>query len=70
MSAKAIPPDEMLAKLREAVAAAGSQRAYAMAIGVSEQYLCDCLKGRRDIGKSIAEPLGYHPTTIYIPIES
>lgn len=60
----------MLTKLREAVAAAGSQKEYAKGIGVSEQYLCDCLKGRRDIGKSIAEPLGYHPTTIYIPIKS
>jgi DNA-binding transcriptional regulator YdaS (Cro superfamily) len=67
---KALSPDEMLAKLRKAVETAGSQRAYASAIGVSEQYLCDCLKGRRDIGKSIAGPLGYHPTTIYIPIES
>jgi DNA-binding transcriptional regulator YdaS (Cro superfamily) len=67
---KALSPDEMLQKLRSAVAEAGSQKAYAKAIGVSEQYVCDCLKGRRDIGKSIAEPLGYHPTTIYIPIES
>jgi hypothetical protein len=67
---KALSADEMLIKLREAVTAAGSQRAYALATGISEQYLCDCLKGRRDIGKSIAEPLGYRPTTIYIPIES
>jgi DNA-binding transcriptional regulator YdaS (Cro superfamily) len=60
----------MLQKLREAVVRAGSQKAYAQSIGVSEQYVCDCLKGRRDIGKAIAEPMGYRPTTIYIPIQS
>jgi hypothetical protein len=67
---KALSPDEMRAELRKAVERAGSQKAYAASIGISEQYLCDCLKGRRDIGKSIAEPLGYHPTTIYIPIKT
>lgn len=66
----ALSPDEMLQKLRVAVERAGSQKSYAASIGVSEQYVCDCLKGRRDIGKSISEPLGYHPTTIYIPIEN
>lgn len=66
----ALSPDEMMQRLREAVAKAGNQKDFAKAIGVSEQYVCDCLKGRRNIGHGIAEPLGYHPTTIYIPIET
>lgn len=53
--------------LRQMVADAGSQTACAKALGVSPQYLGDCLKGRREIGKSIAAPLGYEPMTVYVP---
>lgn len=37
---------------------AGSQRAAAQQLGVSAQYLCDVLKGRRAPGSKILEPLG------------
>lgn len=50
------------------VEAAGSQTACAKLLGVSAQYLHDCLRGRREIGKSIAIPLGYEPLTIYVPL--
>jgi plasmid maintenance system antidote protein VapI len=53
--------------LRQRVEAAGSQTAAAKILGVSPQYLHDCLRGRREIGKSIAIPLGYEPLTIYVP---
>jgi hypothetical protein len=59
--------EEMRELLRQRVETAGGQKACAAAIGVSPQYLGDCLKGRREIGKSIAAPLGYMPITVYVP---
>lgn len=53
--------------LQQQVEAAGGQAACAKILGVSAQYLSDCLKGRREIGKSIAIPLGYEPITVYVP---
>ncbi len=55
--------------LQRRVEAAGGQKAFAEIAGVSPQYVCDCLKGRRDIGKSIARVLGYEPVTMYQPVE-
>lgn len=48
---------------------AGGQKAFAELAGVSPQYVCDCLQGRREIGKSIARALGYEPVTMYQPLE-
>lgn len=62
-----IPPDKMREKLKAAVKKAGSQKQWADANGVSAQYVCDCLKGRREIGEGIARPLGYVPVTVYVP---
>lgn len=59
--------DRMRDKLRAAVKAAGGQKAWADANGVSAQYVCDCLKGRRDIGEGISKPMGYRPVTVYVP---
>ena len=61
--------DEMRDLLRRTAEAAASQSACAKALGVSAQYLHDCLRGRREIGKSIAAPLGYVPVTIYVPLK-
>lgn len=36
-----------------AIAAAGSQKAFAAEANISEQYLSDVLNGRRDIGDKI-----------------
>ena len=57
---------QMKKKLIEACKQAGGQKAWAEANGVSPQYVCDCIKGRRDIGEGIARPLGYEPTTTYV----
>jgi hypothetical protein len=57
---------QMRNKLRQAVEKAGGQRHFAELIEVSPQYVCDCLKGRRDIGESIARPLGFKPVTMYV----
>ncbi len=59
--------DEMREVLRQRVESAGSQIACAKDLGVSAQYINDCLNGRREIGKSIAGPLGYEPLTVYAP---
>ena len=34
------------------------QRTLAHELGISESYLCDVLKGRKEPGESILEPLG------------
>lgn len=57
------------ALLQARVDAAGGQAKFAEIAKVSPQYVCDCLKGRRDIGKSIAKVLGYEPITMYQPID-
>ena len=56
---------KMRARLRAAVKEAGGQKKFADLIEVSPQYVCDCLNGRRDIGVSIARPLGFEPVTMY-----
>lgn len=61
--------EEMKELLRQSVKDAGGQSACAKNFGVSTQYINDCLHGRRDIGKSIAAPLGYEPITIYVPVK-
>ena len=57
---------EMRSALRAAVKDAGSQKAWAIANGVSEQYVSDCLRGCRTIGFSISEVFGYEPITVYV----
>lgn len=59
--------DRMRKKLAKAVEAAGGQKAWADANGVSPQYVCDCLNGRKLIGEGIARPMGYRPVTVYVP---
>ena len=61
-----ISAKQMRERLRRACKEAGGQKAWADANGVSAQYVCDCLKGRREIGESIARPLGMVPVTVYI----
>jgi hypothetical protein len=69
-SMKGLSSDQMRERLRQAIDCAGNQKAFAEKVGVSAQYVCDCLQGRREIGRSIAAPLGYQPVTVYVPIES
>lgn len=63
-----LTPERIKDKLVEAVKKAGGQRAWAKANGVSEQYVCDVIQGRRGIGEKLAQPLGYRPVTRYEPL--
>ncbi len=69
MDRRMISKERMLNKLKTAVDEAGGQKAWALANGVSAQYVCDCLKRRRDIGISIALSLGYVPVSVYVKAE-
>ncbi len=57
--------DHIRALLRKAVETAGSQKLWAQLAGLSPQYVCDVLAGRREPGGSIAHKLGYEPVTMY-----
>ena len=61
--------DQMRAKLLSAVRAAGSQKAWATAYGISPAYVNDCLNRGKPIGAAIAKALGYRPETVYLPIK-
>lgn len=60
--------DQMREKLLSAVRAAGSQKAWATAHGISPAYVNDCLNRGKPIGGTIAVALGYRPATVYLPI--
>ena len=47
----------------------GSQKAVAKHLGVSEMYLCDVLKYRREPGEKILKPLGYEKVIRYRKIK-
>lgn len=46
---------------------AGGQSAWADLHNVSPQYVCDVLKGRRDVGAAISEALGLQRVIFYEP---
>ena len=56
---------DVLTTLRREVKAAGSQKALAERLGVSNTYLCDVLAGRRDPGDKILVPLGVEKVVTY-----
>lgn len=58
-------PAALLERIRIVVAGAGNQKAAAKRLGVSEQYLCDVLKGRREPGKKLLNALGYRRVVVY-----
>ena len=68
MTEHPVSQDEMRSALEAAVQDAGGQKAWALANGVSPQYVCDCLKNRRDIGISISKVFGYEPITVYVKL--
>lgn len=63
-------PVDVLAALRDRVAAAGSQRAWARACNISAPYVSDVLNGRRQPGPAILRALGLEAietrSTVYI----
>ena len=56
---------DVLARLRAACAAAGSQKAYAEAIGVHETYLSDVLAQRRQLAGKILDALNLERVVRY-----
>lgn len=54
-----------IALLRRAVTSAGSQRKWALAHGVSVQYVCDVLAGRREPGGKVLAALGVRRVVSY-----
>lgn len=61
--------DVLLYLIRLEVEAHGSQKALAKRLGVSEQYLTDVLKRRREPGEKILKPLGFKRVVTYERIE-
>lgn len=59
--------DELIDRLRDACADAGSQKEWATAHGVSPQYVCDVLSKRSDPGPAICGALGVDRHVIYEP---
>jgi len=64
-----IPPihgaADPVAELRAACAASGSQKAWAAQAGVSQAYVNDVIRGRREPGDSILGPLGIERVITY-----
>jgi hypothetical protein len=58
---------DLLAILRSECAAAGGQSAWAASKGFSPQYVCDVLKGRRDISEAMANALGFLREVRFVP---
>lgn len=56
---------DVMDRLRTAVQAAGSQKAYAEKIGVSQSYLSDVLIGNRSPGEKILIVLGLEAVVMY-----
>jgi len=67
MSRNVATQGDLLAILRSACDAAGGQRAWAEAHGLSPQYVCDVLKGRRDVSERMANELGFLREVRFVP---
>lgn len=59
--------NEALEAIREAIAAAGSQKAFAEAHKLSAPYVSDVLNGNREPGPRILEAVGLERFTSYRP---
>jgi hypothetical protein len=57
--------EQLLAMIKIGVSAAGSQKAFAESAGISSQYLCDVLKGRREVGQRILDMYGLERVITY-----
>lgn len=51
--------------LRQHIETAGSQKAAARLLGVSETYISDVIRGRKEPGPSILDPLGLERVVTY-----
>lgn len=56
---------DIITEIRRAATKAGTQKALAARLGVSESYIADILNGRKDPGESVLEPLGFERVVTY-----
>lgn len=59
--------EQVLSRLSKLCAEAGGQKAWAIANGVSQQYVNDVLAGRRDPGDAILNAMNIERVTSYRP---
>lgn len=59
MSRQRLSKAQFLEHLKRKIKTAGTQREMAAQLGVSQQYLSDVLKGRREPGPKLAEAMGF-----------
>ena len=59
MALYALTDDDLRPILRERVAAAGGQRAFARRYGINHAFISRVLAGKQPIGRSLAHILGY-----------
>lgn len=55
-------------ELRKAVKFFGSQKACARKFGISQAFMSDMLKGRREVSDRVAHKLGFTREAIYKPL--
>lgn len=65
MSPKFATTEHVLKDLRSVVVWAGDQKRAAKHLGISEQFLCDVLRGRRALSTKLLNALGYRKVDIY-----
>lgn len=57
--------DQVLTLLRQDIAKAGSQKAWAAQAGVSQQYLSDMLRGARELSDDVLRSVGVERVVTY-----
>ncbi len=62
--------DEVVSLIRDRVREAGTQRAIARELRISEAHLSDILKGRRGVSPNVAARLGLEARVVFIPKSS
>ena len=58
-------PEEFISYLKDQASVYGSQKAFARHCGVSESFLSDVLRGRREPGATLLECLGFQKVVTY-----
>lgn len=56
---------DVIARLSAAIAAAGSQTAFAQQHHISNQYVSDAMRGKRELGQKILDALGLERVVSY-----
>jgi hypothetical protein len=58
-------PNQAMESLKKLVSGCKTQKDAAHKLGITPQYLCDILYGRRDISESVATSLGFERKVIF-----